>query len=126
MVQYVVNAQPQYNKTFDMQMFGGRFYGGEDLSDLNFTYKTPLKQEARLNGGETKYTGITNREYDFRLNVPRAGYETKNEKGETVWKTKDYGDRMRGKTMQCKLKSDSNDIDFSLQYITTKFRMSWT
>jgi hypothetical protein len=82
-----------------------------------------LKQEARATGNDLT---LTNREYDFRLNVPRAGYETKNKKGETVWKTEDYGDRMKGKTMQCELKSDSNDIDFSLQYITTKFRMSWT
>ena len=38
----------------------------------------------------------------------------------------DWGDRMRGKTMQCEIKSTTNNSDFSLQYIITKFRMSWT
>lgn len=120
-IQFVVNNQPTYNKTFDIQTFGGRFYEGDDLSDLNFVYKTPLKQESRLNGGETMYTGISNREYDFRLNIPRAGKE---ENG--VFVTAQYGDRMRGKTMQCELSSNSNSTDFSLQYVTTKYRMSWS
>ena len=131
LIQYVINTQPMYNKVFDIQTIGGRFYGGgydddlhernnQDLQSINLIYKTPLKQEARSIG-----TDMTNVEYDYRITVPRAGYEvTENE--QTVWKVNNYGDRLRGKTMRCEINSSSNNPDFSLQYITTKFRMSWS
>ena len=91
----------------------------EALKDINLIYKTPLKQEARAIG-----TDMTNVEYDYRITVPRAGYETiKNEK--SVWNVKEYGDRLRGKVMRCEINSGNNDPDFSLQYVTTKFRISW-
>lgn len=123
----VVNAGSDYVKTFDMQTFGGRFYGGSNelnertdyrmpehgntpLSNITFTYNTPLKQNSSANGSDI----ITNIEYDYRLNIPRNG------------NNKNWGDRMRGKTMQYTLSSSSNSTDFSLQYITTKYRMSWT
>lgn len=109
LVQYVVNNQNTYNKTFDIATFGGRFYGGDDLNALTFTFDTPLKQNAVDHGNSL----ITNREYDFRLNIPRNNNSA-------------YGDRMRGKTMQCELKSSSSSPDFSLQYIVTKYRMSWS
>lgn len=131
LIDYVVNANSTTPKTFDIQMFGGRFYGGSEeqndyprtdyrmpeynnnpLSALTFAYKTPLKQTSSANGKDV----VTNVEYDYRLTIPR---NNKNNKGE-------WGDRMRGKTMQCELKSDSNSKDFSLQYVITKFRMSWT
>lgn len=134
-IKYVVNYQPTYNKVFDIQTFGGRFYGGgydedrslpyddnvkefvgdkharnnSDLKDIKITYKTPLKQESHISGDK-----MTNLEYDFRLTIPRNGDNL------------DWGDRMRGKTMQCEIKSYSNNLDFALQYVTTKFRMSWT
>ena len=110
-LKYVVNKDPIYNKVFDVQTFGGRFYGGddEDLVNLNFDYKTPLKQHSRAEHGE----GITNREYDYRLAIPRNNDDL-------------YGGRMRGKTMECEITSDSNNKDFSIQYVTTKYRMSWT
>jgi hypothetical protein len=93
-----------------MSTFGGRFYGGDDgINNLTFTFKTPLKQESTGTGSSL----ITNREYDFRLDIPRNAGSS-------------YGDRMRGKTMQCELKSSSNSTDFSLQYIVTKYRMSWS
>ena len=110
-LKYIVNKDPIYNKVFDVQTFGGRFYGGddEDLVNLNFDYKTPLKQHSRAEHGE----GITNREYDYRLAIPRNNDDL-------------YGGRMRGKTMECEITSDSNNKDFSIQYVTTKYRMSWT
>lgn len=120
-IKYVVNKDPQYVKTFDMQTFGGRFYGGEldALNNLQFDYKTPLKQHSAINGGEDQDgRRMTNVEYDFRITIPRDGTDAQN-------KPK-YGNRMRGKTMQCEFKSSSNNKDFSLQYIITKFRMSWT
>lgn len=121
-IKYVVNKDSQYVKTFDIQTFGGRFYGGEmeDLAQLRFDYYTPLKQHSSVLGGENTEDKrrMTNLEYDFRLNIPRNGANFDNKK--------DWGDRMRGKTMQCEIKSDSNNTDFSLQYVITKFRMSWT
>ena len=131
LIQYVVNTQPMYNKVFDIQTMGGRFYGGgydddlhernnQALQNINLIYKTPLKQEARSTG-----TDMTNVEYDYRITIPRAGYEATENK-QTVWKVNNYGDRLRGKTMRCEINSSSNNPDFSLQYITTKFRMSWS
>lgn len=107
-IQYVVNSQNMFPKVFDIQTFGGRFYGGDDLHNLQFDYKTPLKQHSECTG-----TAVTNREYDFRLDIPRNNNDS-------------YGGRMRGKTMQCELSSTNNSTDFSIQYITTKYRMSWS
>ena len=107
-IQYVVNSQNMFPKVFDIQTLGGRFYGGDDLHNLQFDYNTPLKQHSECTG-----TAVTNREYDFRLDIPRNNNDS-------------YGGRMRGKTMQCELSSTSNSTDFSIQYITTKYRMSWS
>lgn len=111
LVKYTVNKDPLYNKVFDIQTFGGRFYGGEDygnITDMAFTYSTPLKQHSQTGGSK-----LTNREYDFRLAIPRNNNDA-------------YGGRMRGKFMNCVISSDSSDFDFSLQYVTTKYRMSWS
>jgi hypothetical protein len=130
-IKYIVNKQPFYNKVFDTTVFGGRFYGGGDhidgpnkyntcipeLSPLNFVFSTPLKQTSKIKDGK----GITNIEYDFRVAIPRAGKISDNN-----WVTEGYGDRMKGKVMQCEMSSTSNSLDFSLQYITTKFRISWS
>ena len=127
-LKYVVNKDSIYNKTFDMQTFGGRFYGGSavqtendtdkhlvkgehnnnPLTALTFTYNTPTKQQSTANGSQ-----VTNREYDYRLTIPRNH--------DDLW-----GGRMRGKTMECTLESNSNNSDFSIQYIVTKYRMSWS
>lgn len=130
LVRYVVNKEPVYTKAYDIQLIGGRFYGGgfdddlhernnDALEDINLIYKTPLKQEGRSIG-----TDMTNVEYDYRITVPRAGYEA-TEDDQIVWKVKEYGDRLRGKVMRCEINSDNSNPDFSLQYVTTKFRMSW-
>lgn len=110
-VQYVVNKGNGYNKVFDITTFGGRFYGGDEggVDKLTFKFDTPLKQHSQCTGSDF----ITNREYDFRLAIPRNNDDY-------------YGGRMRGKTMQCELSSSSNSTDFSLQYIITKYRMSWS
>jgi len=107
-------------KVFDIQTFGGRFYGGDDISDLQFKYNTPLKQESSCTG-----TSVTNREYDFRLDIPRNKV-LRNGQITSLDVTKEWGNRLRGKTMRCELKSTSNSSDFSLQYIITKYRMSWS
>ena len=126
-VKFVVNNASDITKTFDIQTFGGRFYGGgdddslherntADLTPLKFTYTTPLKQKGIANGNEA----VTNQEYDFRLTIPRAGQDDNGN-----WKTADWGDRLRGKIMQVEISSSSNDSDFSLHYVTTKYRISW-
>lgn len=110
LVRYVVNKNSSQPKVFDISTFGGRFYGGdEQLDNLTFTFDTPLKQHSTGSGRSL----ITNREYDFRLDIPRNNNDI-------------FGGRMRGKTMQCELKSSNNSYDFSLQYIITKYRMSWS
>lgn len=106
-LKYVVNKDAIYNKVFDIQTFGGRFYKG-DKSVLSFNYYTPLKQHSQTTG-----SAVTDIEYDYRLAIPRNNNDA-------------YGGRMRGKTMECELTSSSNDIDFSIQYVTTKYRMSWS
>lgn len=115
-LKYIVNNNPQYNKVYDIQTIGGTLYDGDNLTNISMQYTTPLKQIGKCDG-----TVITNREYDFRLNVPRAGKLVSD-----IWTVNEYGDRLRGKTMQCELWSSSNSTDFSLQYITTKYRMSWS
>lgn len=115
-LKYIVNNNPQYNKVYDIQIVGGTLYDGDTLNSISMQYTTPLKQTGKCDG-----TVITNREYDFRLNVPRAGKLVSG-----VWTVGECGDRLRGKTMQCELWSSSNSTDFSLQYITTKYRMSWS
>lgn len=126
-IKYVVNKDSIYTKVYDTSEFGGYFYGGGEfdnidprnkktLPELDFVFKTPLKQEGRING-----KSITNRQYDFRFAIPRSGKIENNK-----WVTKKWGDRLRGKTMQCEMSSTSNSIDFSLQYIITKYRISWS
>lgn len=107
-LKFVVNKDPIYNKVFDLQTFGGDFYSG-DITKLTFAYNTPLGQSSTTSGTYP----ITKRECDYRLAIPRDD-------------NRSYGGRMRGKTMECELTSSSNDYDFSIQYITTKYRMSWT
>lgn len=108
-VKYVINDNNTFPKVFDNITFGGRFYGGDkdNIIPLHFKFKTPLKQQ-----GEADGTSVENREYDFRMAIPRH-------------KNSQYGDRLRGKTMQCEMWSLKSDVDFSLQYITTKYRISW-
>ena len=136
-VRIVVNKNNIYTKTFDNITFGGRMYKGSlqtianwpmqsgngiyvtgehlnaPMHHLTFTFETPLKQKSAIRGDKAASVD----EYDYRLAIPRNGsHDTQIE----------YGNRMRGKTMQCEIASDYNSTDFSLQYITTKFRMSWS
>jgi hypothetical protein len=116
-LKHVVNHAGQYTKVFDNAEFAGRIYGGDKNNDpskdafepLTLRFTTPLKQEGILEGKNN----IENREYNFRYVIPRNDNEA-------------YGGRLRGKTMQCELESKSNSYDFSLQFIKTKFRISWS
>ena len=136
-VRTVVNKNSIYTKTFDNFTFGGRIYKGSlqtmvnwpmqrtdgeyvtgehlnsPMHHLIFTFETPLKQKSAVRGDKA----VSVDEYDYRLAIPRNGSQDAEI---------EYGNRMRGKTMQCEIASDYNSTDFSLQYITTKFRMSWS
>ena len=104
-LKYVVNQNASNVKVFDNISFGAS-QGTDSL--LKFTFSTPLGQNSST-------SVITNREYDYRLAVPRNNGE-------------EYGGRMRGKTMQCEVYKRDNALinDFALQYINTKYRISWS
>lgn len=112
-LQYVINKGADTTKVFDNGEIGGRFYGGDHKDDdtgieqLRMQFWTPLKQHSDMTGEH-----ITNRECNFRYAIPRHH-------------NADAGERMRGKTMRGELSSVSNSLDFSIQYIMTKFRVSW-
>lgn len=137
-----VNTGSTQTKTFDSIEFGGRFYGGGSakiktttdyfrtqknrdlgrLTNLVFEFETPTKQVAKVDENNMKYH-LTNLEYDFKMSLPRNG-----EGVQTIGfndKALHYGDRLKGKFMNYSLRSTSNDLDFSLQYIITKYRASW-
>ena len=109
-LKYVVNQNAILTKVFDNGEFGGRVYGGdtEDLKHIKMTFTTPLKQKGILTGDK-----MQNREYNFTYAIPRNEYSV-------------YGDRLRGKTMQGTMVSDTNSYDFSLQFIKNKYRISWS
>lgn len=109
-ITYVVNKNSGYTKTFDTQMFDGEF---DDINNIKLKYKTSLKQISRFDLQENHegYNKISDREGDYRINIPRNNNSA-------------YGDRMRGKTMECEFKSSSNSSKFSLKYIVTKYRIS--
>lgn len=85
-IEYIVNKNNMYTKTFDTQTFDVDI---DDVNKLTFIYQTPLNQKARLEYlNHTPYNTVSNREGDYRLNIPRNGGS-------------EYGDRLRGKTMEC-------------------------
>lgn len=104
-LKYVVNDNAQTVKVFDNVRFGAKLNDGESVK---FKFNTPLHQSS-----ETSNDSITDREYDYRFAIPR-------DKGQ------EYGGRMRGKTMQCEVTCNNANLGFSLQYINTKYRISWS
>lgn len=108
-LEYTVNKGADTTKVFDNGEIAGRFYGGNhnDIDKIKMQFDTPLKQHSSTTG---KY--MSNIEYNFRYAIPRDGES-------------ELGNRMRGKFMRASVSSDSNSLDFSIQYITTKFRISW-
>lgn len=123
-IRYVVNNSYQLPKVFDIQTFGGYFQDQsednvwDNKNDLGlnfFTRNSTIKEDLYYQISNIEGSNITNREYDYRLDVPRAKIDGK---------LSLFGNRMRGKTMTVEMYSNSNSIDFSLQYIITKYRIS--
>lgn len=131
---FLVNKLAQQTKVYDNMLYNGDFYGGPDreesvydndltkvrftnanLDPVVFSFKTPLNQYAAVKAKDV----TTIIENDYRMCIPRSG------RSENLNLIK-YGNRMRGKTMECTIESNSNNHNFSIQYVITKYRTSWT
>ena len=103
-LKYIVNDNSSYVKTFDNAEFGARM--NDEYNNMKLTFNT------KVGTGTLTKDDITNREYSYRYAIPRAA-------------NANYGDRMRDKTMSVEMTTDG-DNNFSIQYITTKYRISWS
>lgn len=103
-LKYVVNDNSSYVKIFDNAEFGAQT--NDECNNMKITFKT------KVGTGTLTKDDITNREYSYRYAIPRAA-------------NAEYGDRMRDKTMSVEMTTDG-DNNFSIQYIITKYRISWS
>lgn len=115
-VKYTVNQQPLVTKVFDNQSIvtqedlqGRPVYDKDDYFSINhkYTWETPMIKSA-----STLENSITLRENNHRFAIPRAGGL--------------YGDRIRGKYMVCEITSEKPRYTAAIQFITTKYRLSWS
>lgn len=102
-VTFVVNQTPITPKVYDITTFGGSF---TDYTGITLAYNTPHAQSSKATG-----ENITRREWDYRVAIPRHN-------------NADYGSRMRDKTIQCTISGGTNQTEFSLEYVITKYRLS--
>ena len=109
-VKYVINDVYQNVKVFDNVLFGGEF-NAKNYDSIHWQFDTK-GQISLLSDGQY----ISNRYYDYRFAIPRD----MNRQGEG------FGNRMRGKTMECSAMVIPNSSNFSLQYIITKYRTLWS
>ena len=115
-VKYTVNQQPLITKVFDNQSIvtqedlqGRPVYDKDDYFSIDhkYTWETPMIKSA-----STLQNSITLRENNHRFAIPRAGGL--------------YGDRIRGKYMVCEITSEKPRYTAAIQFITTKYRLSWS
>ena len=115
-VKYTVNQQPLVTKVFDNQSIvtqedlqGRQVYDKDDYFSIDhkYTWETPMIKSA-----STLENSITIRENNHRFAIPRAGGL--------------YGDRIRGKYMVCEITSEKPRYTAAIQFITTKYRLSWS
>ena len=115
-VKYTVNQQPLVTKVFDNQSIvtqedlqGRPVYDKDDYFSIDhkYTWETPMIKSA-----STLENNITLRENNHRFAIPRAGGL--------------YGDRIRGKYMVCEITSEKPRYTAAIQFITTKYRLSWS
>lgn len=104
-VTFICNDHPNMVKVFDINTFNGKF---DNISLLRLDYSTPHNQSSTATGND-----ITNREWDYRVAIPRSN-------------DAEYGNRLRDKTLKCTISSNNNSNDFSLEYVITKYRLSWS
>lgn len=109
-LKYVVNDNPQTVKVFDNVLFGG-----------NEQFKNQIKESFHTQGQDSNILEsdhVSNRYYDYRFAIPRANVNNALQK--------QYGNRMRGKTMICNIENKASDKKLAIQYITTKYRTLWS
>lgn len=115
-VKYTVNQHPLVTKVFDNQSIvtqedlqGRPVYDKDDYFSIDhkYTWETPMIKSA-----STLENSITIRENNHRFAIPRAGGL--------------YGDRIRGKYMVCEITSEKPRYTAAIQFITTKYRLSWS
>lgn len=115
-VKYTVNQQPLVTKVFDNQSIvtqedlqGRPVYDKDDYFSIDhkYTWETPI-----IKSTSTLENSITLRENNHRFAIPRAGGL--------------YGDRIRGKYMVCEITSEKPRYTAAIQFITTKYRLSWS
>lgn len=115
-LRYVVNQQPLVTKVFDNQSIVTQedlqsrpVYDKDDYFSINHKYSwtTPM-----ISSYSTLQNSITVRENNHRFAIPRAGGL--------------YGGRIRGKYMICEMTSKKPRYTAAIQFITTKYRLSWS
>lgn len=120
-IKYVVNKNASQTKVYDNGEISGKLVMGN--GDIQMTFDSALGQHATIDDSRLRdvdYSGnlytsaFSVREDNIRFAVPRNN------------NSQEYGDRLRGRHMTCSLSSSSNKLDFSIQYITTKYRISWS
>lgn len=115
-LRYVVNQQPLVTKVFDNQSIVTQedlqsrpVYDKDDYFSINHKYSwtTPM-----ISSYSTLQNSITVRENNHRFAIPREGGL--------------YGGRIRGKYMICEITSKKPRYTAAIQFITTKYRLSWS
>lgn len=115
-LRYVVNQQPLVTKVFDNQSIVTQedlqsrpVYDKDDYFSINHKYSwtTPM-----ISSYSTLKDSITVRENNHKFAIPRA---------EGL-----YGGRIRGKYMICEMTSKKPRYTAAIQFITTKYRLSWS
>ena len=115
-LRYVVNQQPLVTKVFDNQSIVTQedlqsrpIYDKDDYFSINHKYSwtTPM-----ISSYSTLQNSITVRENNHRFAIPREGGL--------------YGGRIRGKYMICEITSKKPRYTAAIQFITTKYRLSWS
>ena len=115
-LRYVVNQQPLVTKVFDNQSIVTQedlqrrpVYDKDDYFSINHKYSwtTPM-----ISSYSTLKDSITVRENNHRFAIPREGGL--------------YGGRIRGKYMICEVTSKKPRYTAAIQFITTKYRLSWS
>lgn len=115
-LRYVVNQQPLVTKVFDNQSIVTQedlqsrpIYDKDDYFSINHKYSwtTPM-----ISSYSTLQNSMTVRENNHRFAIPRS---------EGL-----YGGRIRGKYMICEITSKKPRYTAAIQFITTKYRLSWS
>lgn len=133
---YIVNKNSSVVKTFDNVRFG--ISSTDNDYETGVDYKLPDEEDVGKFKFRFKTAGqyssedvnITTREFDYRFAVPRAQvYDNKKHEYVTPKPYEDYGRRMRGKYMLTEITVPElerrRNHAISIQYIITKFRISY-